>query len=83
MHKRPALQLTDPCSCEDYTSDMSNLTAHLTNQYVQKKHASYAAKKDDTVWSMEQFNDYVNAHVAPAKGLPKDWVNFEFKVICV
>lgn len=55
------------CSCEDYTADLSNITAHLTNQYVQKKHAEYQNRKDDTVWSMSRLNDYINDHVAAAK----------------
>ncbi len=59
---------------------MSNLTAHLTNQYVQKKHASYAAMKDDTVWSMEQLNEYINGNLAASKGLPQDWILNDFKV---
>ncbi len=29
--------------------------------------------KEDTVWSMEKFNEYINCVVAPEKGLEKDW----------
>ncbi len=34
----------------------------------------YKDEKETTTWSMDQFNDYVNSEVAPAKGLPVDWV---------
>lgn len=57
--------------------DLSNLDdryAHLTNQAVQKKHERYEAERDDTVWSMQQLNEYVNAQCAQAKGLDQDWV---------
>ena len=36
-------------SCLSYDTDSSDLTVHLTNQYVQKKHPSYEDIKDDTV----------------------------------
>lgn len=51
--------------------DTENLAAHLTNQYVQKKHPDYKAKKDDTVWSFEQLNEYLNSESGDSA--PKDW----------
>ncbi|XP_072040892.1 LOW QUALITY PROTEIN: uncharacterized protein [Amphiura filiformis] len=60
-------------ACDDYDHDSTDLHRHLTNQYVQKKHPSYQDMKDETVWSMERFNDVVN-EMAEEKGLPKDWV---------
>ncbi|XP_013865826.1 protein polyglycylase TTLL10 [Austrofundulus limnaeus] len=30
--------------------------------------------KEDTVWSMESFNEYVNDRIQVTRGLPRDWV---------
>ncbi|CAL8107214.1 unnamed protein product [Calicophoron daubneyi] len=57
-----------------YSVDDNNLTTHLTNQYVQKKDPNYAEVKNDTVWNIEQLNDYVNKHYKEEKKLPVDWV---------
>ena len=35
--------------------------------------------KEDTVWSMDRFNDHVNS-LAKEKGLPRDWVHNQFTV---
>lgn len=43
-------------------------------QYVQKKHEDYKENKEDTVWSMEKFNDYINERVAPERDLEENWV---------
>ncbi|KAK2161580.1 hypothetical protein LSH36_114g02029 [Paralvinella palmiformis] len=58
----------------DYRPDDDNLMIHLTNQYVQKRDAEYKNNLEDTVWSMDKFNDYINIFVAPHRGLPQDWV---------
>eukprot|EP00050_Salpingoeca_kvevrii_P003570 m.227467 g.227467 ORF g.227467 m.227467 type:complete len:733 (-) comp10851_c3_seq2:20-2218(-) len=63
-------------SCEEYCDDVTNVAAHLTNQYVQKRHPRYQEVKDDTVWSMDQFNDYVNEH---NPGFPRDYGNTVFR----
>ncbi|PAA57224.1 hypothetical protein BOX15_Mlig002014g3 [Macrostomum lignano] len=47
-------------SIHKYDTNDANLCTHLTNQYIQKKDQRYEEVKDDTVWSMEQFNDYLN-----------------------
>ncbi|XP_071945729.1 uncharacterized protein [Antedon mediterranea] len=60
-------------SCDKYDPDSHDLALHLTNQYQQKKNPSYQDVKEDTVWSMERFNEYVNS-LASEKGLSKDWV---------
>ncbi|KAG7226896.1 hypothetical protein INR49_022191 [Caranx melampygus] len=47
-------------TCDLYDPKSNNLSAHLTNQYMQKKNPLYAELKEDTVWSIEKFNTYVN-----------------------
>uniref|UniRef100_A0A3Q0RZZ6 Tubulin tyrosine ligase like 10 n=1 Tax=Amphilophus citrinellus TaxID=61819 RepID=A0A3Q0RZZ6_AMPCI len=61
-------------TCDLYDPNSKNLSAHLTNQYVQKKNPLYSQLKEDTVWSMESFNTYVNDRFQVAKDLPRDWV---------
>ncbi|XP_070696213.1 protein polyglycylase TTLL10 [Pempheris klunzingeri] len=65
-------------SCDLYDPTSNNLSAHLTNQYMQKKNPLYSQLKEDTVWSMESFNTYVNERFRVAKGLPRDWVLGDF-----
>ncbi|XP_031421395.1 protein polyglycylase TTLL10 [Clupea harengus] len=64
-------------TCDLYDPNSTNLSAHLTNQYMQKKNPLYSKLKEETVWSVERFNEYVNENFK-AKGLPKDWVNGAF-----
>ncbi|XP_019627906.1 PREDICTED: protein polyglycylase TTLL10-like [Branchiostoma belcheri] len=59
---------------QDYSADDLNITAHLTNQWIQKKDPNYEEVKDETVWSMDHLNDYINDTCADDKGLPQDWV---------
>ena len=33
----------------------------------------YKENKEETAWSMDRFNDYINKHVAPVKNLESDW----------
>lgn len=61
-------------SCVPYSNDTLDIHAHLTNQYVQKKHPSYSQMKEDTVLSFEQLNDYINTHVQKEKKPQTDWV---------
>ncbi|CAD5119623.1 unnamed protein product [Dimorphilus gyrociliatus] len=61
-------------SLAQYDNDTTNLVAHLTNQYIQKKDPAYKDVKEDTVWSFDKLNDYVNRHVAPGKEVENDWV---------
>ena len=49
-------------------------------QYMQKKNPMYSVLKEDTVWSMEKLNDYVNDTYSVAKGLPRDWITGDFTV---
>ncbi|XP_065141235.1 protein polyglycylase TTLL10 [Paramisgurnus dabryanus] len=60
-------------TCNLYDPKSDNITAHLTNQYMQKKNPLYSLLKDETVWSMKRFNDYINEIYMAPKGLPKDW----------
>ncbi|XP_067658882.1 uncharacterized protein [Haliotis asinina] len=61
-------------SCHKYDGEDTNLTTHLTNQFIQKKVPNYGDVKEDTAWSMDKFNDYINEKVAPEKGIEQDWV---------
>ncbi|NXA40283.1 TTL10 polyglycylase, partial [Eudromia elegans] len=61
-------------TCSSYDAASDDLTAHLTNQYVQKKNPLYNQLKEETIWRMEHFNSYVNEKCRRARGLPKDWV---------
>lgn len=65
----------------EFDNDDTNLITHLTNQFFQKKDPQYKETKEDTTWTMEQFNDYINNEVAKSKGLPNDWILNEFTVI--
>ena len=47
---------------------------------MQKKNPQYSALKEDTVWSVEKLNDYVNETYSAAKGLPRDWITGDFTV---
>ncbi|CAF0987330.1 unnamed protein product [Rotaria sordida] len=58
----------------DFDNNDENLLTHLTNQYMQKKDPKYYDIKEDTAWTMEQFNDYVNKNLASSKNLEQDWV---------
>eukprot|EP00795_Rhopilema_esculentum_P007069 gene7069-12708_t len=61
-------------ACEAYSSQSTDLTSHLTNQFVQKKHPGYQEKRDDSVWSFEKLNSYIEEHYKESKGLVDDWV---------
>ncbi|XP_038602973.1 inactive polyglycylase TTLL10 isoform X3 [Tachyglossus aculeatus] len=51
-----------------------DLTSHLTNQSMQKKHPLYQLRKEETVWSMERLNSYINDNFCKDKELSWDWV---------
>lgn len=61
-------------TCDLYDPNTNNMSAHLTNQYMQKKNPLYSELKEDTVWSMESFNTYVNDTFTQTTDLPRDWV---------
>ncbi|XP_066529116.1 protein polyglycylase TTLL10 [Hoplias malabaricus] len=61
-------------TCDYYEPNSYNLSAHLTNQYMQKKNPLYSVLKEETVWSMERFNEYINETFMEAKCMPRDWV---------
>ncbi|XP_059111566.1 inactive polyglycylase TTLL10 isoform X3 [Peromyscus eremicus] len=65
-YARLTLSLYDPHS--------SDLSGHLTNQFMQKKSPLYMLLKESTVWSMEHLNRYINDKFRKTKGLPRDWV---------
>lgn len=49
---------------------------------MQKKSPLYLQSKEDTVWSMDQFNSYFNEHICKEnKKVPaKNWVHNALKV---
>ncbi|XP_048838869.1 protein polyglycylase TTLL10 isoform X5 [Brienomyrus brachyistius] len=61
-------------TCDIYDPNSSNLSTHLTNQYMQKKNPQYKVLKEDTVWSMESLSAYLNEHHCQDKALSQDWV---------
>ncbi|XP_051894981.1 protein polyglycylase TTLL10-like [Pristis pectinata] len=61
-------------SCNKYDPYSDDLTSHLTNQFIQKKNPRYSDMKEDTIWSMEHLNEYINEKYMESKHLPKDWV---------
>lgn len=63
-----------------YNPHSSDLSGHLTNQFMQKKSPLYMLLKDSTVWSMEHLNRYINDKFRKSKGLPRDWVFTTFTV---
>ncbi len=64
------------CYCGD-----TNFYLWIYFQYFQKKDPKYKEIKEDTTWSMDQLNEYINKYEAQQKNLPKDWVFNEFTVI--
>jgi len=54
----------------------------LGSQFVQKKDPSYKDVKENTAWTMDKFNDYVNTHVRPDSPdkVEEDWVYNTFTV---
>ena len=52
-----------------------NVTFYVClSQFIQKRDPKYCEVKEETAWSMDRFNDYINENVAPNKDLPQDWV---------
>ncbi|XP_078095860.1 protein polyglycylase TTLL10-like [Mustelus asterias] len=65
-YARSTCNIYDPCS--------DDLTSHLTNQFMQRKNPLYHGMKEETIWSMEQLNTYINRRYMKERHLPKDWV---------
>ena len=53
---------------------------HTVPQFMQKKSPLYVMLKEDTVWSMDHLNRYINDKFRKTKGLPRDWVFTTFTV---
>lgn len=43
-------------------------------QFVQKKDPAYKDNKEDTAWTMDKLNEYVNETIAKDRSIEKDWV---------
>ncbi|XP_003385337.1 PREDICTED: protein polyglycylase TTLL10-like [Amphimedon queenslandica] len=57
-------------SCLPYDDKSMDMTIHLTNQYIQKKHPLYTDVKEDTVWDFEKFQNYLSKN----EKLPEDYI---------
>lgn len=53
------------------------------SQYVQKKHPNYSSVKEDTVWSFDRLQSYIDENYAKEKELPENWVYTAFTVSCI
>ncbi|XP_045161699.2 protein polyglycylase TTLL10-like isoform X1 [Mercenaria mercenaria] len=62
--------------CHKYEADNIDLGVHLTNQFVQKKDPNYKDLKENTAWTMDKFNEYINESVRPTcpVEIEEDWV---------
>jgi len=71
-------------TCTDYNVEDTDLTSHLTNQFMQKKSPLYEDSKDDTVWTMDRFNQYINDNFATSQDsrIPRDWVHTVLRRRC-
>lgn len=47
---------------------------------MQKKDPNFKDMKEETVWSMEKFNDYFNEKIAPKAEVEQDWVKITMTV---
>ena len=47
---------------------------------MQKKNPLYEEMKEETVWSMDAFNEYVNENFAAENNLPDNWVHTVLRV---
>ncbi|XP_065190184.1 uncharacterized protein LOC135821049 isoform X3 [Sycon ciliatum] len=61
-----------------YSEDTLDRSAHLTNQAVQRQQAGYEHVKEDTVWSMEHLQQWLNTnwkHPNDGTPIPPDFVS--------
>ncbi|KAI3382964.1 hypothetical protein SNEBB_003126 [Seison nebaliae] len=57
-----------------YDKKDKNIITHLTNQFVQKKNRElYENEKENTSWSMERLNEYINEHYEEELNIEHDW----------
>jgi len=71
-------------TCTQYDRNSKDLCSHLTNQAMQKKSPLYEENKEETVWSMDRFNNYVNENYCNENSnkVPLNWVNTILKKKC-
>ncbi|KAL7671458.1 hypothetical protein ACOME3_006356 [Neoechinorhynchus agilis] len=74
---KPFLVFHDPgyvrISLNDFVLDDQDNATHLTNQCIQEKKKGYRAQKEDTVWSIEQLNEYLNETFCNCPKYKKDY----------
>lgn len=68
-------------SINEYAVSETDLSTHLTNQALQVKNPNYEEVKEETVWSMEKFNDYINDNCQNSN-IQTDWVHTSFDTKC-
>lgn len=52
----------------------------FTLQFIQRREAEYERNKENTVWSLQKLNTYINEHYAQSKQLEVDWLFKTFTV---
>ncbi|KAL7671119.1 hypothetical protein ACOME3_006028 [Neoechinorhynchus agilis] len=74
---KPLLCFHDPgyvrISLYDYKLDENRNSVHLTNQCIQQRENDYENKKEDTVWTIEQLNNYLNSNATNHPKFKPDW----------
>ena len=64
-------------SLRHYVAEMMlSMTLNINDsplQFVQKKDPNYKDVKEDTAWSMDKFNEYINENLMADKGLEENW----------
>ena len=66
-------------SINEYAVSETDLSTHLTNQALQVKNPNYESVKEETIWSMDKFNDYINE---TCEHVPSNWVKTTFDTKC-
>jgi tubulin--tyrosine ligase like protein 10 len=69
-------------SLYSYTTECENLAVHLTNQFIQKHEDTYEDQKDDTIWTMNQLNEYINQNCQACPGWQPNWIHTVFEEQC-
>jgi len=47
-------------TCQPYNIQSTDLTVHLTNQAVQQQHEAYSSERENTIWTPQQLEKYVD-----------------------
>jgi len=55
--------------------------ARCMRQFIQRKESTYESCKENTVWSFDRLNHYINNNLAAGKDVEQDWV-FKTLTVC-